>query len=102
MPDPLFGRGVQVRYDRTGQTYSRTRRPDPRIAAVINEALRGAATVANIGAGTGSYEPARTVISVEPSRVMIAQRPPRCAPEYRPSPSTCRFARTPWTPHWPC
>jgi SAM-dependent methyltransferase len=36
--------------------------------------------VANIGAGTGSYEPARTVISVEPSRVMIAQRPPRCAP----------------------
>jgi SAM-dependent methyltransferase len=80
MPGPLFGRGVQVRYDRTGQTYSRTRRPDPRIAAVIDEALRGAATVANIGAGTGSYEPARTVISVEPSRVMIAQRPPRCAP----------------------
>jgi hypothetical protein len=54
MPDPLFGRGVQVRYDRTGQTYSRTCRPDPRIAAVINEALRSAATVANIGAGTGS------------------------------------------------
>ena len=80
MPDPLFGRGIQVRYDRTGQTYSRTRRPDPRIAAVINEALRGAATVANIGAGTGSYEPARTVIAVEPSRVMIAQRPPGSAP----------------------
>jgi SAM-dependent methyltransferase len=80
MPGPRFGRGVKVRYDRTGQTYSRTRRPDPRVAAVINEALRGAATVANIGAGTGSYEPACTVISVEPSRVMIAQRPPGSAP----------------------
>ncbi|HEY9302937.1 MAG TPA: methyltransferase domain-containing protein [Mycobacterium sp.] len=37
-------------------------------------------TVANIGAGTGSYEPAGTVIAVEPSRVMIAQRPPGSAP----------------------
>jgi hypothetical protein len=54
MPGPLIGRGVKVRYDRTGQTYARTRRPDPRIAAGINEALCGAATVANIGAGTGS------------------------------------------------
>jgi SAM-dependent methyltransferase len=38
------------------------------------------ATVANIGAGTGSYEPTNTVIAVEPSRVMIAQRPPGSAP----------------------
>ncbi|MEE3062730.1 MAG: methyltransferase domain-containing protein [Actinomycetota bacterium] len=38
------------------------------------------ATVANIGAGTGSYEPAHTIVAVEPSRVMIAQRPPGCAP----------------------
>ena len=37
-------------------------------------------TVANIGAGAGSYEPARTVVAVEPSRVMIAQRPPGSAP----------------------
>ena len=80
MPGPVFGHGIQVRYDRTGQTYSRTRRPDPRVAAIINEALRGAATVANIGAGTGSYEPARTVIAVEPSCVMNAQRPPGSAP----------------------
>jgi SAM-dependent methyltransferase len=36
--------------------------------------------VANIGAGTGSYEPAQTVVAVEPSRVMIAQRPARAAP----------------------
>lgn len=38
------------------------------------------ATVANIGAGTGSYEPAGTVIAIEPSRIMIAQRPPDSAP----------------------
>ncbi|WP_308428986.1 class I SAM-dependent methyltransferase [Streptomyces brasiliensis] len=28
-----------------------------------------------MGAGTGSYEPSRTVLAVEPSSVMIAQRP---------------------------
>ena len=38
------------------------------------------ATVANIGAGTGSYEPTGTVIAVEPSRVMIGQRPAGSAP----------------------
>lgn len=67
-------------YDRTGATYSLTRRADPRIAAVIHEALGDAASVANIGAGTGSYEPPRTVVAVEPSRVMIRQRPAAAAP----------------------
>ena len=80
MPDPKSWSGARVRYDRTGRSYSRARRPDPRIAAVINDALLGMATVANIGAGTGSYEPAGTVIAVEPSRIMIAQRPPGSAP----------------------
>lgn len=80
MPSPLFGREVKVRYDRTGQTYAQARQPDPRIAAVINEALRGIATAANIGAGAGSYEPAETIIAIEPSRVMIAQRQPGPAP----------------------
>jgi SAM-dependent methyltransferase len=47
---------------------------------MINEALLGATTVANIGAGTGSYEPSSTIVAVEPSRVMIAQRPPGSAP----------------------
>jgi SAM-dependent methyltransferase len=47
---------------------------------MINEALLGATTVANIGAGTGSYEPSSTVVAVEPSRVMIAQRPSGSAP----------------------
>lgn len=70
----------QLRYDRTGRDYARTRRADPRVAAMIDDALGGMATVANIGAGTGSYEPARTVVAIEPSRVMIAQRPRDGAP----------------------
>ncbi|WP_028479348.1 class I SAM-dependent methyltransferase [Nocardia sp. CNY236] len=62
-------------YDRTGQTYSRTRQPDPRIAEQIWRQLSDMRSVANIGAGAGSYEPPHTVVAVEPSHVMIAQRP---------------------------
>ena len=72
--------GSQHRYDETGRTYASTRQPDPRIAAAINTSLTGMASVANIGAGTGSYEPAETVIAIEPSRVMINQRPTDAAP----------------------
>jgi SAM-dependent methyltransferase len=67
-------------YDHTGATYSVTRRPDPRIGVVVENALRDAASVASIGAGSGSYEPSQTVIAVEPSRVMISQRHPSLAP----------------------
>ena len=67
-------------YDRIGVTYSSTRRPDPRIRDAIWSALGGAATVINVGAGAGSYEPPGTVLAVEPSQVMIDQRPPRSAP----------------------
>lgn len=68
-------------YDTLGRDYSSTRRPDPRIAAAIDAALGDAATVANIGAGTGSYEPThRSVIAIEPSEVMIRQRPAGSAP----------------------
>ena len=57
-----------ARYDRIGVNYAQLRRPDPRIAAAINEALGKAETVLNVGAGTGSYEPAdRQVTAVEPS-----------------------------------
>lgn len=70
-------------YDSTGRSYSRTRQPDPRIAALIDDALLGAETVANVGAGTGSYEPTSTVVAIEPSQVMIAQRPPGSAPAVR-------------------
>ena len=67
-------------YDRIGINYSDVRRPDPRIAAMISSALGNAKTVLNVGAGTGSYEPAdRQVTAVEPSLEMIRQRPPGAA-----------------------
>ncbi len=62
-------------YDKLGQQYSGYRQTDPRIAAYVSEALTGAKTVLNVGAGGGSYEPAdRYVIAVEPSIVMRSQR----------------------------
>ena len=71
-------------YDRLGEGYAAVRRPDPRIAAQIWEALGDARTVVNVGAGAGSYEPAdREVTAVEPSDVMIAQRPEGSAPVVR-------------------
>ncbi|HEY0156703.1 MAG TPA: class I SAM-dependent methyltransferase [Thermoanaerobaculia bacterium] len=63
-------------YDTIGVNYSELRKPDARIAARIAAALGPAATVLNVGAGTGSYEPAdRRVVAVEPSLEMIRQRP---------------------------
>jgi SAM-dependent methyltransferase len=70
-------------YDVVGRTYSATRRPDPRIAAQIGQALAGSASVVNIGAGTGSYEPAQTIAAIEPSQTMIEQRLPGAAPAIR-------------------
>ncbi len=68
-------------YDLIGRDYARTRKPDTRIAAVVAEALGDCASVVNVGAGTGSYEPTdRPVLAVEPSEVMIRQRPPTAAP----------------------
>src|ERR1700761_2099577 len=68
-------------YDSLGRRYAARRGTDPRIAAAIHRALGRARSVVNVGAGTGSYEPAgREVIAVEPSAVMIAQRPAGGAP----------------------
>src|SRR5689334_16033942 len=68
-------------YDSIGLNYAKFRRPDRRIASAIDWALGDAASVVNIGAGTGSYEPlGRTVLAVEPSGVMIRQRPMEAAP----------------------
>lgn len=68
-------------YDRIGIHYTRSRRPDPRWQTTLDEVLGSAATVLNVGAGTGSYEPAdRYVLAVEPSSTMINQRPPDAAP----------------------
>ena len=68
-------------YDNIGCGYVATRQPDPRLAQAIRAALGEARTVLNVGAGTGSYEPADLqVAAVEPSRAMIQQRPTGTAP----------------------
>jgi SAM-dependent methyltransferase len=68
-------------YDEIGVGYARTRRPDPRIARRILDALGDARSVVNVGAGAGSYEPDdRRVVAVEPARTMIRQRPAGAAP----------------------
>jgi SAM-dependent methyltransferase len=67
-------------YATISEAYTQYRRPDPRIAAHIAEALGAARTVLNVGAGAGSYEPAdRDVTPVEPSASMRAMRPARLA-----------------------
>ena len=68
-------------YGEIGVSYSRYRRPDARIALWITQALGPARTVINVGAGSGSYEPADLhVTPIEPSASMRAQRPPSLAP----------------------
>jgi hypothetical protein len=42
-------------YDRIGGSYCATRREDPRIAALIEDALGDARSVVNVGAGAGAY-----------------------------------------------
>jgi SAM-dependent methyltransferase len=75
---------VGLLYDSIGKRYTDVRGEDPRIAARIRAALGDARTVVNIGAGTGSYEPADLeVVAVEPSETMIAQRPEGAAPVIR-------------------
>ncbi len=73
LPGPL--------YDTIGLDYANLRRADPRIAAMIADALGDARRVLNVGAGTGNYEPLdREVVALEPSAEMIAQRPSDAAP----------------------
>lgn len=63
-------------YDRIGVGYRDVRRPDPRLHALIEDALAGARTVVNVGAGAGSYEPrGAEVTAVDPSQVMLDQHP---------------------------
>ncbi|KRC30591.1 class I SAM-dependent methyltransferase [Acidovorax sp. Root217] len=71
------GSAGDVDYGAMGSTYSSYRQPDPRIAALIEQALGDAATtVLNVGAGAGSYEPTgRRVTALEPSQSMRDQRP---------------------------
>ncbi len=70
-----------TRYDTIGVNYAELRKPDTRISAAIDDALRHARTVLNVGAGTGSYEPAdREITAIEPSIEMIRKRDPLAAP----------------------
>jgi len=69
-----------AKYDVIGNNYATLRKPDQRIAAVIERALGPAQIILNVGAGTGSYEPAgHVLIAVEPSGQMIAKRGPMAA-----------------------
>ncbi|MFJ5990571.1 class I SAM-dependent methyltransferase [Lentzea sp. NPDC092896] len=71
-------------YDEIGTGYSWGRRTDPRWMAEILAALGTAGSIADVGAGTGSYEPHdRTVLALEPSVEMIRQRPPGASPAVR-------------------
>ncbi len=82
----------EAAYDELGRGYAKTRRPDPRLAARIVEALGDARTDHNVAAGAGSYEPAdREVTAVEPSATMLAQRPPGAAPAIQASAEALPF-----------
>lgn len=71
---------INAKYDIIGINYAELRKPDQRIARIIDSALGSAQTVLNVGAGTGSYEPTdRSVTAVEPSREMIGKRSPAAA-----------------------
>ncbi|GLS19369.1 hypothetical protein GCM10007874_23860 [Labrys miyagiensis] len=70
------GSAGDANYGIIGMDYRRYRQPDPHIARFIHAALGDAASVLNVGAGAGSYEPPdRQVTAVEPSASMRAQRP---------------------------
>ena len=70
------GSAGDANYGVIGTGYTRYRQPDPHIAEFIRKALGDAATVLNVGAGAGSYEPVdRDITAVEPSASMRAQRP---------------------------
>lgn len=81
MPGRGDGPAGDTDYAGLGAGYSRFRRPEPAIAAVVDRLLGDARTVVNVGAGAGSYEPpGRLVTAVEPSPSMRALRPAALAP----------------------
>lgn len=68
-------------YDRIGRQYTANRRADPRWETLVAGQLDDARRIVNVGAGTGSNEPAgREVVAIEPSTVMLGQRVPDAAP----------------------
>lgn len=84
---------MSAKYDMVGVNYAELRKPDPRIAWRIAEALGPARSVLNVGAGTGSYEPAdRAVTAIEPSAEMIRKRKPGAAAAIQASAGDLPFA----------
>lgn len=75
------GGNMEILYDTIGGGYAELRLPDPGIEKAIRQALGNVATIVNVGAGCGSYEPTdKAVVAVELSTTMIAQRPAGSAP----------------------
>ena len=73
--------GGDFDYNKHGSGYAQIRRTDPRIAALVHEALGDARVILNVGAGAGSYEPTdKHVIAIEPSAMMRSQRPAHLTP----------------------
>ena len=63
-------------YDSHDADYAGHRRTEPAIEREVHGALGDGGSVLNVGAGSGSYEPAdRYVVAVEPSASMRSQRP---------------------------
>ena len=84
---------MTAKYDTIGVRYADFRRPDPRLARILADALGPGDSVVNVGAGTGSYEPTdRAVVAVEPSAAMIRGRPPSAAPAVRATAERLPFA----------
>lgn len=84
---------MREKYDVIGINYVELRKPDPRIARLIEGVFGSANTILNVGAGTGSYEPVgKSVIAVEPSLEMIRRRHPDAAPAVQASADELPFA----------
>jgi SAM-dependent methyltransferase len=74
------GSTMNALYDEIGINYAELRKPDHRIARIIEQALGDAKVILNVGAGAGAYEPTdRQLTAVEPSLEMIRKRGPGAA-----------------------
>ena len=80
---PNLQASTRTPYDTIGQSYTATRRPDPRIVDSLIRllALPEGSLLADVGAGTGNYtnalaEKGYGVQAIEPSSVMRAQADP--------------------------
>jgi hypothetical protein len=82
-------------YGVAGVGYAAQRRADPTIAALILKEFGLARSLLNVGAGTGSYEPAdRVVAALEPDPTMRRQRPEGQLPVSSAWPKPCPLTMT--------